>query len=92
MELESGELITAENFPIAPHLKHLYAHLLENRYIQGIRHFNRELAGIRRRAVLAQIQAGDPSWEKLVPPAIVEVIKRERLFGLGAQGEAVKAD
>jgi hypothetical protein len=85
MELKSGELITADNFPVAPHLKHLYAHLLENRYIQGIRNFNPELAGIRRRTVLAQIQAGDESWEKLVPPAIVGVIKRGKLFGLGAR-------
>jgi hypothetical protein len=85
MELKSGELITADNFPVAPHLKHLYAHLLENRYIQGLRNFNPELAGIRRRTVLAQIQAGDESWEKLVPPAIVGVIKRGKLFGLGAR-------
>jgi len=31
--------------------------------------------------VLAKIQSGDAGWEKLVPPPIVEIIKRERLFG-----------
>jgi hypothetical protein len=62
-------------------LKHLYAHLLENGFVQEIQKFNPELLPIRRRDVLAKIQAGDPSWERLVPPPIVEIIKRERLFG-----------
>jgi len=30
---------------------------------------------------LNKIQAGDPAWEKLVPPPIVEVIKAKQLFG-----------
>jgi hypothetical protein len=81
LELDSGELITADNFPVAPHLKHLYAYLLERRYLQGVRNFSRDLVRIRRREVLAKIQAGDPAWEDLVPPAIVEVIKRDGLFG-----------
>jgi len=80
-ELESEMLITAENYPIAGHLKHLYAYFLENRFIQDIHHYNRQLVGIRRRAVLAQIQAGERGWEELVPAPIVEVIKQEGLFG-----------
>jgi hypothetical protein len=83
LDLDSGELLTAENFPIAPRLRHLYTHLLENRYIQGTR-FDADLLRIRRREVLDKIQAGDASWETLVPPAIVEVIKREALFGYRA--------
>lgn len=81
LELESGELVTAENYAVAPHLKHLYKHLLENRYIQGIRHFNRELVRCRRLDVLARIAARDDTWEQYVPPPIAEVIKRDRLFG-----------
>jgi hypothetical protein len=30
---------------------------------------------------MAKIQSGDASWEQLVPPPIVEIIKRGRLFG-----------
>ena len=81
LELESDHLVTVENFPIAPHLKHLYRHLVENRLIQGIPNPSRDIARIRRRDVLAKIQAGDASWENLVPPAIVEIIKQKRLFG-----------
>ncbi len=81
---ESGKLLTAEDFPVPDHLKHLYAHLLENRLVQGIRNYSPDLARIRRREVLEQIQAGNAAWEQQVPPAIAEVIKRDRLFGCGA--------
>jgi len=81
LDLDSGKLITADNYRIAPHLKHLYTHLLENRYVQSVGNFNRQLLGIRRRDVLARIQSGDTSWEALVPEPIVDLIKREGLFG-----------
>lgn len=85
LNLETGQLTTAENFPAPPHLKHLYAHLLENRFIQGILNFDRELLPIRRRDVLAKILSGDPAWESLVPPPIVQLIKRDHLFGYKSQ-------
>ncbi|HTL55871.1 MAG TPA: hypothetical protein VL361_09335 [Candidatus Limnocylindrales bacterium] len=88
LELDSGKLVTADNYHVAPHLKHLYTHLLENRYIQGIRKFDPELVRIRRRDVLAAMQTGDDAWEQTVPPQIVEVIKRNRLFGYGKTIEA----
>ena len=81
LNLNSGHKLTLENFPVPPHLKHLYAYLLENRFIQGIRNFNPELLPIRSRDVLARIQSGDASWEQLVPPVIAEIIKRDGLFG-----------
>jgi hypothetical protein len=79
--LQSGVKLTVENFPAPLHLKHLYAHLLENRFIQGISNFNADLLPIRSRDVLARIQAGDDSWEELVPPVIADIIKRDGLFG-----------
>jgi hypothetical protein len=82
LNLETREVATVENFPVPPRLKHLYAFLLENRYIQGVPSSHPDLLPIRTREVLALIQAGDPAWETLVPPGIVEVIKRRQLFGL----------
>jgi hypothetical protein len=81
LDLPTGHKLTVENFPAPPHLRHLYAHLLENRFIQGIRNFNADLLPIRSRDVLARIETGDPSWEQLVPPVIAEIIKRDALFG-----------
>jgi len=31
--------------------------------------------------VLARIQTYDPTWETMVPAPIVEIIKRDKLFG-----------
>jgi len=81
---KSGDVITAKTFPIQPRLKHLYAHLLENRLIQDVPQYNAELLPIRSREVLAHIQSGNGSWQQKVPPAIVEVIQREGLFGYKA--------
>lgn len=84
LDLDSGQVITGESFPVAPHLKHLYAYLLENRFIECLRNYNPDLLPIRSRDVLARLQSGDPTWEALVPPPIVAVIKRNRLFGYPA--------
>ena len=81
LNLDTGKMTTAEDFPIPPHLNHLYAYLLENRLIRSLRKFDPELLRIRSRDVLAKIQAGDASWEAMVPPPIVEIIKLDRLLG-----------
>jgi hypothetical protein len=81
LERPSGKLLTLENLDIPSNLRHLYAHLIENGYVEGIRHFNTDYLPIYAKDVLERIQAGDPSWEKLVPPPIVDVIKSKRLFG-----------
>jgi hypothetical protein len=81
LDLPTGHKLTVENFPIPPQLRHLYAHLRENRFIQGIQNSNAELLSIRSQDVLARIRSGDASWEALVPPPIAEIIKRDGLFG-----------
>lgn len=78
----TGKLITVENFEVAPHLRHLYAHLIENRLIEDIREFNHEHLSIYASDVLEKIKNGDAAWEKAVPPPIVKVIKEKKLFGL----------
>jgi len=81
LNLKTGQIITVENYPVPPQLKHLYTHLAENGFIRGIGQFNNAFLPIRSRDVLDRIQAGDPTWEKLVPPQIVEVIKSKHLCG-----------
>jgi hypothetical protein len=77
----TGEVVTAENMQVAPHLKHLYAHLLENKCIESITKHNVEYLPIFSRDVLGKIQTGNATWETMVPPKIVEIIKRNKLFG-----------
>src|SRR5439155_24909074 len=62
LKLDSGQVVTAENFGVAPHLKQLYAHLLANGFIQTIRNFDSDLLSIRSRDVLGKIQSGDSEW------------------------------
>jgi hypothetical protein len=81
LDFANGQIVTVENFPVAPRLRHLYAHLTENRFIQGLTSANVDFLRIRSHDVLDKIAAGDASWEKLVPTVIAEVIKREKLFG-----------
>jgi hypothetical protein len=78
---KTGQLDTAANFPIKPELKHLYAHLCENRFIQDIPNYNAEHLRIRSGDLLEKIKSGDVTWENSVPPQIVEVIKTKKLFG-----------
>jgi len=81
LDLASGHKLTVENFPIPPQLTHLYAYLRENRFIQGIENSSANLLSIRSQDVLSKIRSGDSSWEQLVPPLIVEIIKHDKLFG-----------
>lgn len=76
-----GKLWTVGNLEVAPHLRHLYAHLRENRMIESIHNYDSNSLAIYSGEVLKQIQSGDPVWEKQVPTPLVEVIKAKRLFG-----------
>ncbi len=77
----TGKVTTAENMMVAPHLQNLYAHLVENHYVESIQKHNVEYLPIFSRDVLARIQTYDTSWETMVPPPIVQIIKRDKLFG-----------
>jgi hypothetical protein len=81
----TGALITAENLRVAPNLRHLYAYMLENLCIQGLRGFSNTCLPIFSRDVLAKIRKGDPSWEALVPKEVAALIIERKLFG--SQGQ-----
>ena len=80
-EPASGATITAGNLRVAPNLRHLYAYLYENQFIQSLREIHEEYQHILSKDVLAKIQAGDETWEEMVPAAVAAVIKQRRLFG-----------
>jgi hypothetical protein len=85
-ETDAGELTTSDRLDVKPELSHLYRHLVENGYIASIREFDPGELHVTPGAVLAGIQSGDPSWEKLVPPQAAAVIKQKGLFGYRAAG------
>jgi hypothetical protein len=81
LDAETGSLITASNLRVAPHLRHLYDYLVENRLIECIRDYDQACLPIRGREVLARIRGGDSSWQGMVPPVVAELIKRRKLLG-----------
>ncbi len=76
-------LITARNVNVTDHLRNLYAHLLENHYIDCIHGFNEDHLSIFSRDVLQRIKNNDPTWENLVPTKVAEFIKQRGLLGFG---------
>jgi hypothetical protein len=86
-----NDIITADNLKVAAHLRHLYAHLLENRYIEGIQNYNPEYLGLFPPIALSKLQSGDVSWENDVPKPIVEIIKKGKMFGWRERSEMIEA-
>ena len=81
LDQATGSLITAGNLRVEPHLRHLYAYLQENRMIESVRDYDERLLPIFSRDVLKLIRTGDGSWERMVPPAVAQVIRRRKLLG-----------
>jgi len=77
-------LVTARNLQVAPKLHNLYAHLMENHYIECIVGYNTEILNVFSRDVLRRIQNQDPSWETMVPEPVAAAIKSKGLFGYTA--------
>lgn len=81
-KLESdGNLTTALNFRVASNLKHLYQHLVENKFVVPMEGFHPEYLSIQRENVLEGIRTHDPVWESQVPPKVAALIKERQLFG-----------
>lgn len=81
---------TAEMLEVAPRLRHVYAHLLENGFIEPIRAFHGEQLHIFPSYVVSRIQSGGADWESMVPPPVAAQIKKAKLFGYrgAADGKA----
>ncbi len=77
----NGDLVTAENFEVAPNLVHLYRHLLDNGHIVSMEGYNPSYLPIKSPGVLAKIRAGTEGWEKVVSPEVAKIIKERHLFG-----------
>lgn len=76
-------LITAKNLHVPDNLRNLYAHLMENHYIDCVTGYNEEHLSIFSRDVLRRIKVGDATWEQMVPPSVAASIKTRQLFDYG---------
>ena len=81
LDASSGSLISAGNLRVAPHLRHLYAYLIENRLIESIRDYDGACLRVSSQEVLRKMRSGDRTWEGMVPQAVAEVIRKRKLLG-----------
>ncbi len=86
----AGVLITAKNLQVSDHLQNLYAHLLENHYIDCIVGFDPAILNIFSRDVLHRIMNNDSTWERMVPGPVATAIKKRGLFGYNSEAVAEK--
>jgi hypothetical protein len=81
LEPDSGALVTVHDLKVQDNLRHLYQHLLENRFIRDLDGIGRDELAIFSHDVLEKIRSGDSGWESLVPETVVGIIRSKRLFG-----------
>src|ERR1700730_13358006 len=80
----TGKIITATQLEVAPNLRSLYRYLIDSQYIHEITDYHPEYLRIYPPHALAKLQSGDRSWEEMVPPEVVEIIKQREFFGYRA--------
>jgi hypothetical protein len=77
----SGKIVTATQIEVAPNLRSLFQYLIDNRYIEEIADYHPEYLRIYPPDAMAKMRAGDPGWERMVPPEVVQIIKEREFFG-----------
>jgi hypothetical protein len=81
LEPDSGELVSVHDLKVQQNLRHLYQHLLDNRFIRELDGIGRDELAIFSHDVLEKIRRGEPDWETLVPDTVVQIIRAKQLFG-----------
>ena len=77
----TNRLTTVENIAVPPHLQKLYGYLVDNGNVRALESYTPEHLAIFSRDALRKIQAGDVSWETMVPADVARVIKEQRFLG-----------
>src|SRR6058998_1250818 len=77
----NGKIVTATQIEVAPNLRSLFQYLIDNQYVQEITDYHPEYLRIHPPDVLTKLQSGDSTWEQMVPPEVVHMIKKRQFFG-----------
>ena len=78
---QNGQLIAAKQLEVALNLKSLFNYLIDNEFIEEITDYHADYLRIHPPDALAKLQTGDRSWETMVPPEVVRMIKDREIFG-----------
>ncbi len=85
LDKKTSQLTTVQNLEVAPNLRHLYAHLVENKFIEDITDYNVGYLSVYALDAREKIRAGSDDLAQLVPAPAFEVIKAKKLFGWGGK-------
>jgi hypothetical protein len=80
-DLPEGGVIDVGNMPMPGHLRHLYAHLVQNQNIEAITGYDPAVMSILADDVRRRIREQDSTWSTMVPPTVAESIRQRGLFG-----------
>lgn len=75
------ELMTCRNLPIPEGIRFLYKHIMENRHVIDIEHYDPSLLKIYSIDVLNRLREDEEGWEDYVTPKVARYIKTNHLFG-----------
>ncbi|MCW8796288.1 MAG: hypothetical protein OQK67_04425 [Chlorobium sp.] len=73
-------LLASDSVSLSARVKPLMEYFKNNNFIQDIKDFNPNVANIWSRKVVEKIEAGDSSWETMVPVSVAEAVKSSDLF------------
>ncbi len=76
----TGRMKTWDDMQLPPPWQHLHSLLSELGHVVPIRPSDESYLSIQTADVLAMIERGDPSWMRMVPPKVAEIIEADRLF------------
>ncbi|QID18603.1 TonB-dependent receptor [Nitrogeniibacter mangrovi] len=82
---EAAELVTLDNVTVPANLRHLLAHLKENRKLLAVQPLDDSHLHIDAADVLAGLRRGHGDWEHDVPDTVAQRITTERLLGFDTE-------
>ena len=78
---EKNEIINSDNLKVHPRMKELYKFFKFNGKVVDVINFKKDSLKIYSHEVLKKIKDNSDGWEKLLPKAVANKIKRFKLFG-----------
>jgi hypothetical protein len=93
LEKEGDNMIFVENLPVPYGIKFLYQHLIDNDQIVQVQGYNEEILNIIPGNVFKAIsESQEGNWEHCLSDKLVEMIKKNSLFGYGVKPEKFQYD
>ncbi|NVK31196.1 MAG: TonB-dependent receptor [Gammaproteobacteria bacterium] len=79
--IRNGELQTLENVSIPEDQSLIAKQLIKNKKLLELEGYNEELLAISAREIIGKIPSDDDSWEPMLDPNALKIIKQRKLFG-----------